>query len=64
MNKHQHGEYDKVQTSQGFGQALVVAPQSPESVQPAEAALDHPAAGSWSAAFATMHRLGPSGAAR
>src|ERR1700739_944606 len=43
MNEHQHGEDDEVQTCQGFGQALVVASQSPEPVEPTETALDHPA---------------------
>src|SRR6201996_9602491 len=45
MYKHEHGEDNEVQTCQGFGQALVVARQSPEPVEPAEAALNHPAAG-------------------
>jgi hypothetical protein len=44
VNKHKHGEYDEVQTSQGFGQSLIVSGQSSEAVEPAEAAFDHPAA--------------------
>ena len=45
MNEHEHGENDEVQAGQGFGQALVVACQPPEAVEPAEAALDYPTAG-------------------
>src|SRR3954447_8593779 len=44
MYKHEHGEDNEVQTGQGFGQALVVSSQPPEWVEPAEAALDYPAA--------------------
>jgi hypothetical protein len=44
VDKNKQGEYDEVQTSQGFGQSLVVSGQSAEAVEPAEAALDHPAA--------------------
>lgn len=43
MHKHKYGDYDEMQAGQGFGQSLVVFGQSEETVQPAEAALDHPA---------------------
>ena len=45
VDEHKHGEYDEMQTSQGFGQSLVVSGQTAEAVEPSEAALDHPAAG-------------------
>ena len=45
MNEHEHGEDDEVQASPGLGQALIAACQPPEAFEPAEAALNHPAAG-------------------
>jgi hypothetical protein len=44
VDKHKHGEHDEMQTSQGFGQSLVVSGQSAEAeaVEPAEAALHRP----------------------
>ncbi|PXX03341.1 hypothetical protein C7399_15025, partial [Paraburkholderia tropica] len=44
VDKHKHGEYDEMQTGQGFGQSLIVSGQPAEAVQPTEAAFDHPAA--------------------
>jgi hypothetical protein len=43
MNQHEHGEDNEMQTGEGFGQALVIARQSPEFVEPAEATLNDPA---------------------
>ena len=43
--EHEHGEDEEVDAAQHIGQKLVVARQAPESGQPAEAALDHPAPG-------------------
>ncbi len=37
---HQHGKGDKVQPSQGFGQALVIASQPPETRHPGKVALN------------------------
>lgn len=44
MGKHEAGEGDKMQAGQGFGKALVIAGESPETGHPAEAALDDRAA--------------------
>ncbi len=42
MNKHEHGEDDEVQTSQGFGQSFVVPGEPPKAVRPTETAFDDP----------------------
>jgi hypothetical protein len=47
----EHGEDNEVQTFQGFGQALLVTRQPPETVEPAEAAFDR-------AAARQQHRVG------
>jgi hypothetical protein len=51
VDRHKHGEYAEMQTSQGFGQSLVVSGQPAEAIQPTEAALDHPAAWQQNKAF-------------
>ena len=40
--KHEAGKGDVVQAGKGFGQALVIACQSPEARHPGNAALDDP----------------------
>jgi hypothetical protein len=43
MDEHERGKDDEVQARQGFWQALVVAFQPPEAVEPSKTALHHPA---------------------
>src|ERR1700690_1406331 len=47
----------KCRADQGFGQALVVACQPPEAVEPAEAALDYPTAGQQHEALLRLGQL-------
>ncbi|SDJ31748.1 hypothetical protein SAMN04487926_14267, partial [Paraburkholderia steynii] len=42
MDKHKHGEDDKMQTCECFGQAFVVTCEASKAVEPSEAALDYP----------------------
>ena len=57
VHKHKHGEDDKVQASQGFGQSLVIPGQSAEAVEPAKAALDDPATWQQYKAFFRLRQL-------
>lgn len=45
MNKHEHGEDDEMQASQGFWQTFIVTCEPAKVIGPAEAAFQNPSSG-------------------